>query len=96
MDIKEALARIEALERDIKDCGELVYMAQRDDERGVFKVHEIALRTFQYEGRCFSLKLSDFCALLNNRRDEAQAELDKLKPIIEMANLALRGLANEN
>jgi len=92
MNIKEALARIEALEAGIKACGELVYMAQRDDERGEIKGHEIAIRAAKYEGRYVGVKLTDFCSLLNSRRDEAQAEIDKLKPIIDMANAALRGI----
>lgn len=95
MNIKEALARIEALEADIQECEALVYMAHRDDERGEFKGHEIAIRAGKYDGRYVRVKLTDFCSLLNSRKDEAQAEIDKLKPIIDMANLALRGLSNE-
>lgn len=95
MNIKEALVRIEALEADIKACGELVYMAQRDDKRGELKGHEIAIRAAKYDGRYVSVKLTAFCALLNSRRDEAQAEIAKLQPVVDMANLALRGLTNE-
>lgn len=92
MDIKEALARISKLEEDLKLCGELAYMCSRDGERGEFRNNEITISAAKYEGRYFSVTLSDFRDLLELRRDQCRAEIARLQPVVDMANLALRGL----
>ena len=92
MDIKEALVRIAELEADKKACDELIFMAQRDDKRGEFKCSEITLWAGKYQGHAVGVNLSDFYDLMNKRKREAQSEIDKLKPIIDMANAALRGI----
>lgn len=95
MDIKEALARIATLEEDLKLCGDLAFMCSRDSERGKFPNSEIAVSAAKYEGRYFNIKLSDFRDLLTLREGQCRAEIARLQPVVDMANLALRGLSNE-
>jgi len=95
MDIKQAIERISKLEEDLKLCGELNFMCSRDDERGEFPNNEIAISAAKYERRYISVSLSDFRSLLNLREEQCRAEIAKLQPVVDMANLALRGLSIE-
>ncbi len=95
MDIKQAIERISKLEKDLKLCGELTFMCSRDGERGAFRNKEIAISAAEYKGRYISITLSDFRDLLKLREDQCRAEIARLQPVVDMANLALRGLSNE-
>lgn len=95
MNVKEAIERIEKLEEDIKVCGDIVYMCSRDRERDRFSNNEITISAATYDQRYVRVSISDFVALLNIRRESAQAEISKLQPVIDMANMALKGVTNE-
>lgn len=92
MNIKEALERVQDLQSEIKTATDLIFMAERDHKKGDFKHGEIVVVAAHYNSRYLSVPVDSFVELLGQRVNEAQAEIDRLQPVIDMANAALRGI----
>jgi len=94
MDIKEAIATVAELKQKIKQINEMVAGAgKKYGDRSA----RISI-TVWVEGKGdeqVSLKREDAIGLLESTRAGLLAEIDRLQPIIDMANLALKGLEKQ-
>lgn len=94
MDIKEAIATVAELKQKIKQINEMVAGAgKKYGDRSA----RISIRVW-VEGKGdeqVSLKREDAIGLLESTRAGLLAEIDRLQPIIDMANLALKGLEKQ-
>lgn len=87
--IKEACERVEQLRENIKQISTLNFMLRRDfPQSPKFNVRV-------YNDRYVSFSVSRILIALNQQAQADQKEIDKLQPVIDMANAALKGVMSE-
>lgn len=85
MNIKSAIERVEKLGENSKICDEIAYMVQREHETG-------SMVTILIKSRYVSIDRDAFLALLSQEHERNKSEREKLQPVIDMANAALKGI----
>ena len=93
MNISEAFQRVDALKKNIEQAGELAVMLRRDDESKRFLHGDVHFSFPRYNGKGAALSAKKFADFLELQCRSDQQEIDRLQPVIDMANAALRGIA---
>lgn len=89
MTIKQAIERVEKLESNMERCSSLLFMLKRDAAR--FKGGCYVAAT-DYNGHGATLSLQSLLDTLEAQKLADKAETEKLRPVIDMANAALKGV----
>lgn len=91
MTIKEACERVQQLRENIKQIGSLDFMLRRD-----FQPSPNKFLVRVYNDRYVSFSVSRILIAMSQQAQADQAEIDKLQPVIDMANAALKGVMSES
>ena len=91
MDIKQAVERVEHLLGQIESLDKAI---AKTEELKYGLPCEVRVRVFvdNHGTRDVIAKRDEAIELLTGTRNHYQAEVDRLKPVIDMANAALKGL----
>lgn len=94
MDIKRAVETVAELKREIEHINEMVAGAGRKYGDRSAKISVRVWVESKGDAR-ISIKREDAIGMLESARADLLAEIDRLQPIIDMANLALKGLQKQ-
>lgn len=87
MTIKQAINRVESLKSNIEHSGNLTFMLKRDAAR-----YPDGYSVQVYNGRYATMSLQIILDALDRQQAADKAEIEKLQPVIDMANAALKGV----
>lgn len=85
--IKQACERVETLRSNIEHCDNLRYMIRRDADE---LKNGIGVRV--YNDRYAAISVQNILEILAVQQMADKAEIERLQPVIDMANAALKGV----
>lgn len=94
MDIKKAVETVAGLKRDIENINEIIEGTKRSYGDRPARISVTVWVESRGDARV-KMNREDVVGLLESTRAEYLAEIDRLQPIIDMANLALKGLQKQ-